>query len=104
MKKSGAKVENEMVAALNHIQQNPTNHINTPTFGKLENNPVAFSSLSKLIFCGGFGAGLYSNRKAISPTTPIRAVIKIGIRQPKLSPNLPKVVKHIIVPTGIAVL
>ncbi|MBA7707395.1 hypothetical protein ES703_116267 [subsurface metagenome] len=31
-------------------------------------------------------------------------VMNIGTRQPKLSPNLPKVVKHTIAPTGITVL
>lgn len=42
MKKSGAKVEKEMIDALNHIQHNPASHNKMPTFARLENN-VAFS-------------------------------------------------------------
>ena len=39
-------IEKEMAAALNHIQQNPTNQIELPTLSKLEYRPVTFSFFS----------------------------------------------------------
>jgi len=39
-KKSGAKVEKEMTAALNQSQHNPVNQIKFPMLNRLESNPA----------------------------------------------------------------
>ena len=103
-RKSGAKVKNDMSDALKSIQHTPTNHIGSPIVNRFDGKFILPSSFSKAISCGRFGGGLYKIKKAVSPKVHVTIVIRIGIRQPKFSPSIPKVRRGKIILTGYEVL